>query len=220
MSCKLCEYSSAEEQGIGPLNQMWDVKCKRCGHYLITDQAFGFSILPNIQKKLYIISAYTRLLFESGANPLEITSKMLSDEEEFNRSISVYAPQSVKDKTNVFLQYIQKKSKYIYYIQHLINRKLLSSVDIDYHSSDMEIKLTINGWEYLSKLSMPISESTQAFVAMWFNKEVNHIFDEAIIPLEKETGFKMVRIDKKQFNEKICRLLFLWKKKQVLKWFA
>ena len=228
MSCKLCEYSSAEEQGIGPLNQMWDVKCKRCGHYLITDQAFGFSILPNIQKKLYIISAYTRLLFESGANPLEITSKMLSDEEEFNRSISVYAPQSVKDKTNVFLQYIQKKSKYpgdsisldkeldypiafcqnedefIYYIQHLINRKLLSSVDIDYHSSDMEIKLTINGWEYLSKLSMPISESTQAFVAMWFDEEVNHIFDEAIIPLEKETGFKMVRIDKKQFNEKIC----------------
>jgi len=27
---------------------------------------------------------------------------------------------------------------------------------------------------------------------------------QAIIPLEKETGFKMVRIDKKQFNEKIC----------------
>lgn len=53
---------------------------------------------------------------------------------------------------------------------------------------------------YLSKKE---TNSSQAFVAMWFNEEVNQIYDDAMAPAIREAGYTTRRIDKADFNGKI-----------------
>jgi len=46
--------------------------------------------------------------------------------------------------------------------------------------------------------------STQAFVAMWFDKELDEVFDKGITPGIRDCGFNPLRIDAKQTNKKVC----------------
>jgi nucleoside 2-deoxyribosyltransferase len=39
---------------------------------------------------------------------------------------------------------------------------------------------------------------------MWFDGQMDSVFKDGILALEAETGFRMLPIDMKQFNEKIC----------------
>lgn len=47
------------------------------------------------------------------------------------------------------------------------------------------------------------TDSAQAFVAMWFDESMNDIYNQAIAPAIKEAGYKPLRIDRKQHNNKI-----------------
>jgi hypothetical protein len=62
---------------------------------------------------------------------------------------------------------------------------------------------TVKGWEELDKLKRPRTDSSQAFVAMWFSDETNDAFINGIWPALTETGYKAMRIDKKDHNNKI-----------------
>ncbi|MFC7290813.1 hypothetical protein [Hirschia litorea] len=48
-----------------------------------------------------------------------------------------------------------------------------------------------------------LSSSANAFVAMWFNEEVNSVYDEAIEPAIRDAGYIPRRIDRSDFNGKI-----------------
>ena len=60
----------------------------------------------------------------------------------------------------------------------------------------------VKGYERLSKMSAHV-DSSQAFVAMWFDPETNDAYDQGIEPAIKEAGFKALRIDHKLDVEKI-----------------
>ncbi|MBJ7963038.1 MULTISPECIES: hypothetical protein [Bacillus] len=68
-----------------------------------------------------------------------------------------------------------------------------------------ELALTVKGWNRVAELEREsIQESQDAFVAMWFNEEVNGVYDEAISTAIKEAGYNPIRIDKVNHNNKIC----------------
>jgi nucleoside 2-deoxyribosyltransferase len=60
------------------------------------------------------------------------------------------------------------------------------------------------GWQHFRELKKrPAGDSRQAFVAMWFDKN-RESFYSAIEKACTDTGYKALRIDNKEHNEKIC----------------
>ena len=64
--------------------------------------------------------------------------------------------------------------------------------------------LTLRGWEIIDKLKNSAIDSKKAFVAMWFDSTMKDFYEKGIKPAVKEAGYVAVRIDLKEFNNKIC----------------
>ena len=64
-------------------------------------------------------------------------------------------------------------------------------------------RLTLKGWERISELRSRGRKSDQAFVAMWFGNEMSGVFEKGMKPALKETGYRALRIDMDEHNEKI-----------------
>jgi hypothetical protein len=65
------------------------------------------------------------------------------------------------------------------------------------------VRPTIRGWQELDKLKRARSDSSQAFVAMWFSDSTNEAYVEGIQPAILQAGYEPIRIDKKEHNNKI-----------------
>ncbi len=63
--------------------------------------------------------------------------------------------------------------------------------------------LTIRGWERYEALRTQGKDSHQAFVAMSFDPELRPIWTDGIRPALEKTGWKPMRIDEAEHNEKI-----------------
>lgn len=70
-------------------------------------------------------------------------------------------------------------------------------------SGSASIRPTVGGWFELEKLNRPHSDSAQVFVAMWFNKATDDVYINGIVPALTAVGYRPVRIDKKEHNNKI-----------------
>ena len=63
--------------------------------------------------------------------------------------------------------------------------------------------LTTTGVQRLEELETKAVDSEQAFVAMWFDESVKEAYEKGIEPAIRDAGYKPLRIDKKEFNNKI-----------------
>jgi nucleoside 2-deoxyribosyltransferase len=61
-----------------------------------------------------------------------------------------------------------------------------------------------NGWLRLDELQSKEVRSSQAFVAMWFNVELNPAWDLGFRPGIARAGYFAFRIDQKEHANKIC----------------
>jgi hypothetical protein len=202
---------------------MFFIDCPTCGRYKITDSAEGRTDNEKVKEKLYLVSAITKQRSENNdAEPFLVTGELLTNEAEFQEKILSIAPKTILDKAALLLQYIARKSGHPgdevtinlsqdypicfcknakelrFYINHI--------VDTGYAEREGPtiFSLTPEGWQRVESLGKPNIESKQAFVAMWFSEDLKEIFTKGIEPLEKDTGFKMYRVDQEPFNEKIC----------------
>ena len=66
-----------------------------------------------------------------------------------------------------------------------------------------EFKLKPAGYAYLEGIERPNSESSKAFIAMWFDPSVQDAYDISIEPAIRDAGYDPIRIDKKLHNNKI-----------------
>lgn len=62
---------------------------------------------------------------------------------------------------------------------------------------------TAAGWNELDRLNRSQSDSSQVFVAMWFNGTMTDAYLKGIVPAVAATGYRPIRIDKKEHNNKI-----------------
>jgi DNA-binding PadR family transcriptional regulator len=76
-------------------------------------------------------------------------------------------------------------------------------IEATFHSDGGLFRPTAHGWEELDKLKRPRTDSSQAFVAMWFSNETTEAYVTGIVPALTESGYKAMRIDKKDHNNKI-----------------
>lgn len=59
------------------------------------------------------------------------------------------------------------------------------------------------GWLEIEKLQKRLPNSTQAFVAMWFNAATDSAYNNGIAPAIRDSGYRPVRIDNKEHINKI-----------------
>jgi hypothetical protein len=80
----------------------------------------------------------------------------------------------------------------------------MGNLECDFYSGGRTIaRPTVAGWAEFDKLRQPLSDSSQAFVAMWFHDSTNDAYDHGILPALRATGYKPIRIDRKEHNNKI-----------------
>ena len=222
--CPLCNFQCKIDcNNPSDLNKWFTINCSICGIYKLEDGAI--SILNKRKDYLYIISGVTRKYFEHSTF-LIISKSILSDDSKFQAEFLSKTPKSVSEKASLLLQYIARKSKHpgdeiivnslidypicfcknhqelTFYIKHLIQIEFISQkseTNANYH-----LFITASGWQEIDNLTKRNHESKQAFIAMWFDESMDEIFTNGILSLEEETGFKMLRIDQKHFNDKIC----------------
>ena len=65
------------------------------------------------------------------------------------------------------------------------------------------VSLSFSGYEKVSELLTLNIDSQQAFVAMWFDSEMDGVFEQAIAPAIKDVGYRPVIINQKQHNNHI-----------------
>jgi len=230
-TCHLCN-AQCEVDSSGPLNDHYTIKCPVCGKYYLSDFAIDF--LDKRKDDFHIISGITRNFYELHKDTGEsfvIKAVMIKDDAIFQAEFISKAPKSVLEKALLLLQYISRKSNYPgddmfinlsqdYSVCFCKNAdelkfylKYLNEIrDIKIGAATREghnISLTAEGWRKVENLEKPNIESKQAFVAMCLAESMNEIFEKGICPLGDEkdksyTGFKMLRITQKHFNDKIC----------------
>lgn len=76
----------------------------------------------------------------------------------------------------------------------------------DNNSTMQEIHklLTSRSYEIIEKLKNSAIDSKQAFVAMWFDPSMDDFYEKGIKSAIEEAGYSSIRIDLKEFNDKIC----------------
>jgi nucleoside 2-deoxyribosyltransferase len=76
-------------------------------------------------------------------------------------------------------------------------------VQASFYNDRASVQPTVAGWQELDNLKRPRTDSAQAFVAMWFNELTSEAYTNGIEPALMGTGYKAIRIDKKEHNNKI-----------------
>ena len=76
---------------------------------------------------------------------------------------------------------------------------------LERRKSDAEtyLRLTPVGVQRLEELETKAVNSEQAFVAMWFDESVNEAWEKGIERAIRDSGYRSLRIDKKEHNNKI-----------------
>ena len=66
-----------------------------------------------------------------------------------------------------------------------------------------EITITVEGYARFEELRNAPRESSQAFVAMWFDESTDKLWEQGIKPAIEDAGYKPLRIDKKHHANRI-----------------
>jgi len=204
------------------------VQCTTCGQFDISN-LIGTVGLDNytdrqgvhVGEYRYIFSALTRQASDSG-NPISITIDNISA---LWHSVAVPTPLECMDKSLIFVSDSQPKAdhevqifylndypkafakdsgEFHYLLDALHDRGLLDRRgETNPNHTDGFYRLTPEGWAKVEQIKSVQIKSDLAFVAMWFDKELLDVWEQGFEPALKSAGFRPMRVDLAEFNEKI-----------------
>lgn len=188
------------------------------GNYVITSNAANI-IGMWAEKKNLLKAKLSRWIYEQnllGALP-EVTSQILKEVEHWPMP-------SVSRRMDYLLEFIDSKTERIDALIPWSDEMQAATLSIDeeelrrliYHAEksgrlEVPVKtaqgnsvvITLKGYEHLEELRAVQALSEQAFVAMWFDKEMKEAWEKGFKPGIEDAGYKPLRIDLKQHNNKI-----------------
>ena len=79
-------------------------------------------------------------------------------------------------------------------------------VSLSWTSGTVDVTLTEAGWNRIAELEISKSwtNSNQVFVAMWFDASLANAWEHGFAKACNAAGYKALRVDLKEHNEKIC----------------
>lgn len=188
------------------------IKCDVCGKYQLDDDLYiqseknsvTYGMEDKYKDKGYILSGVTRndyekekvtkITIENRAGlidsapihetPLEIIDLILQ--------YLCFRPFFSEKKIDIDTDYSRFYAKDKYELLNVLDE----TERLDYLSHFREnYKLTTKGWERADQLRRKLPDSKKAFVAMWFNKDLEVAYSKGIYPALYETGYDPYRVD-------------------------
>lgn len=185
------------------------VECERCGRFRITEEALD-ALKPEHKP---LLSAYCRRLAEGGDIPFILSTTI----DQFIRTLPQYTPPEKLDNLlglmglmspalgkhttfNIDRDYplviAEHPDEAYFLVTELLKRGYLDGT-LDHFS------LTLAGWERLEEIKKAGRLSNRAFVAMWFDKSMDDLYDNAIEPAIRDAGYDPLRMDKHEHVNRI-----------------
>lgn len=225
IKCLFCDFE-ADAVRVHKSRKM-TVNCPNCLSYRISERdynAFGTKFKPEVYtEKKHVISGYIRELNESGME----TPLIKANEEGIKEfAENPKAPKTLMEKLDKFLLYLYDRTDSIGQVHEFPIKKiypamtyarneeeLLNIIDtLDqlellenkkvYGDLERCTSLTVKGLEHAENLKKEHPHTSQVFAAMWFDKCMDASY-KAMKKACESCGYKVRRIDEKQFNSDI-----------------
>lgn len=224
--CPLCGKANCDVTG----SEIKKIICPVCGIYKITSDALAD--LPQEHKlkdQLVKVSSYTRQRTIDNMEPITLflydtTGSDIIPRTTIQEVIDSF-PRLLSDRLDRALMNLARMSKFsgdrlklehddyaIFYpdfcdlksafliFGQLVEEGLITGT-VGFSS---EVTVTVKGWNRIYELEKGTNaESNQAFIAMWFNAEMNQVSENGFKRAIRDAGFEPIRIDDKQHNGKI-----------------
>lgn len=225
--CPICN-KEAEVQGKHPLNIIIACICDRCGSFQITEDAIN----SHNERELFKISAYLRERAIANQPPVTIVTSInnvrvingplvgIDDilavfpktvSERFDRILmNLYrltpypgAGIPIKGEKDYPVFFAENEEAYVFLRSALQDEGL---IEFGGGTVSPTIILTPEGWNRIAELERQKAgkDSKQAFVAMWFDNNLDKAWDDGFKKAIEAAGYKPQRVDLKEHNEKIC----------------
>lgn len=193
------------------------VQCARCGTYLVTRPAkLSIGWLTEDGAKRHLLSGIIRKNFERGAtliltaenipellaaarpprDPFEAIDLLLLHL--FDRAESPASAVQIFPNADYPLVYARNQDEFAHYVA---KAEGLGYIQRQNYGADL--LLDLKGWERVRELRQTRTISDQAFVAMWFAPEMLDAWHEGIKPALTATGYRPVRLDMEEHNDKV-----------------
>ena len=91
-----------------------------------------------------------------------------------------------------------KKAELRYLCDYLVRRGWLTSDRMSFN-----VIITVGGYSRLAELEQAVTDSSQAFVAMWFDESVLDTWTQGFKPAIENAGYNPVRIDNQEYIGRI-----------------
>lgn len=106
-------------------------------------------------------------------------------------------------------EYVQSLNRTMFWIEATSENEfyafgpVLQQAGIVHVDEQGRYSLAYGGFRRLEEMKFPSPSSEQVFVAMWFSPETKDAFDLGIVPALARAGYRALRIDQKEHNNKI-----------------
>jgi len=219
IECYVCKTTAQTyERNYGDKKRF---SCPQCGEYEISRSLLAATTDFN-KVKPYILSAFIRKQNDSGTVPIlytydmdkiaaypemplveKIDALLLS----FANDLQKYTQKiNIEDKKHIARICAQNEQEYVFVLDILHSKGLidtLKSKEINQSRNPFQnCTISASGWIYVQSLKHK-ANSTQGFVAMWFDPSMDEIYKNGIEPAFKGTGFSPLKINDKLHNDKI-----------------
>lgn len=199
------------------------VECSLCGTYRVSEYLMGKIyerrhtpwVQPEItDRKLALASGAVRELTRAGVDPfVENLDDLLA---------CVAVPQDPFEQIDRLVLYLLDKAGTaadLVYMNSHGDRTIVYAADdnefaylrtkavelgyVERTGPEDQYRLSLAGWRRAKELKQDRRDSAQAFVAMWFDPQMDEVFRKGIRPALEETGYHPLRIDMAEHNDKI-----------------
>ncbi|WP_146548378.1 hypothetical protein [Rummeliibacillus suwonensis] len=223
-NCPICNstasINSATFDGI-------EINCQKCGKFAVSDNLLTYITRKNKIKLRAILrernlkehQPITILLEEQETElpliktPIVSLEKLLNNfptqvSERLDRILVNLSKLSdfpghaipfLREDIHLFFTETENTMEAFYLMDQLISEKLIEG-NVGFPTN---IVITAKGWNKIAELERTTTNNNQVFVAMWFNPEVDSIYENAIEKAIKDNGFTPIRIDRVEHNNKI-----------------
>ncbi len=218
--CLVCKTFAYREDDLR-LNQSL-VICPTCGKFRFASSADYVDRSPDFESTSYKLSYYLRTISERAFGKRDNSFFPVYSGDDFVKILNGDDP-PIREKLHALLQYIANLSRYPgdwltfdaahdysvlgsrneaeagFFRQALEAQKLLASQRL---AGGNGIRVTTEGLQELERLAQSGSESSNAFIAMWFDPSRRRA-DGAIQEAIREAGYLPVRLDQVEHLNRI-----------------
>ena len=216
--CPICNRTSNNEKH--PDMSAWTVRCNSCGIYTLNDNLY-FSIEEKISK-------CTERQVINASYFLKSQGHYIINMQNVNNILSKKVP-SFKDRYQKLLLTLEQEcrhmgegitiseekydliesvwafnfSEFMEFITYLEIKKYIT---INFYLPSTRqggITITPEGWSHIEEIKTTNPDSTQCFIAMWFDKSMTTIYDSIIAPAIAHSGYNPHRVDRREHVGKI-----------------